>query len=221
MKVRVVLVDDHAIVREGVRQLLQQVPELEIVAETNNGRQAVEETKRLCPDLVVMDINMAELNGMDATRQIKNANDGVKVIGLSAYADKRYVMGMLDAGASAYVHKSGGGGDLIQAVDAVMRGRTYLSPEVAGVVVDNCRDKSPDRGAPRNGSAFTVLGNREREVLQLVAEGRTSKEIAQRLDISVRTVDVHRRNIMTKLDLHNAAELTRYAIREGLTSAEV
>ena len=216
MKVRVVLADDHPIMREGLRLLLQQIPELEVVAEADNGRQAVEQANRLCPDLVVMDINMVELNGMEATRQIKTANRSVKVIGLSSYADKRYVLGMLEAGASGYVHKSAASSELLEAVKAVLRGRTYLSPEIASIVVD----KSLGKSEPADHSAFSVLASKERQVLQLVAEGKSSKEIAQCMDISVRTVDVHRRNIMAKLDLHNAAELTRYAIREGLTSAD-
>ena len=213
MAVRVILVDDHAVVREGIRRVLEEDSDVQIVAEAGGGRDAVEQAGRTLPDIVVMDIAMADMNGIEATRRITAKAPEVKVIVLSAYSDKRYVVEALEAGARAYVLKADVADELLRAVDAVTRGHRYLSSEVAGAVVDSY----VGRQFPSDRSASSVLGAREREVLQLVAEGMTSREIAQRLHIADKTVAAHRHNIMEKLGLHSVAELTKYAVREGLT----
>lgn len=211
-EVRVLLADDHQMVREGLRMILSQNSHIKVIGEAVNGLSAVEMAQQLSPDVVVIDIGMPDLNGIDATRQIRTANPRVEVIGLSAHADRRYVLRMLEAGAAGYVQKSAAGEELIRAVEMVSRGKRYLSPEIAHTVVDSY----VNRVFPGELSPLTQLGGREREVLQLLAEGSTSKQIAVTLHISSRTVETHRRNLMKKLDLHNVAELTRYAIREGL-----
>lgn len=216
MSLRILLVDDHKIMREGLRALLEREPGVEIVGDAADGRTALDLVKSLSPDVVVMDVGMPDLNGIEATRQIRTVNQRVKVVALSAHADKRYVFHMLDAGASGYVLKITAHDELVRAVFAVHAGKTYLCPEIAGFVVG--RSKQPVKG--RESSAYSSLGAREREVLQLVAEGKTSGEAARVMHISVKTVEAHRRNIAEKLGLHGTAELTKYAVREGLTSLE-
>lgn len=216
MTVRVLLVDDHKIMREGLRALLEREPGIEIVGDAADGRTAFDLVNSLSPDVVVMDVGMPELNGIEATRQIRASKENVKVVALSAHGDKRYVMHMLDAGASGYVLKITAHEELVRAVFAVSAGKTYLCPEIAGFVVERTQ-KVRERGEL---SAFSTLGAREREVLQLVAEGKTSGEAAKAMHISVKTVEAHRRNIVEKLGLRGTAELTKYAVREGLTSLE-
>jgi two-component system NarL family response regulator len=207
-----ILADDHQMVREGLRLILARVPRIEVVGEATTGLGTVELVHELLPDIVVMDIGMPDLNGVDATRQIKAQHPNIEVIGLSAYSDRRYVLRMLESGAAGYVQKAAAGDELIRAIESVSMGRRYLSPEIAHTVVDSY----VNRVFPGELSPLAQLGGREREVLQLLAEGGTSKQIAVTLHISARTVETHRRNIMKKLDLHNIAELTKYAIREGL-----
>jgi DNA-binding NarL/FixJ family response regulator len=216
MSVRVLLVDDHKMMRDGLRALLAGVPDIEIVGEASDGREALALVRALFPDVVVMDVGMPELNGVEATRRIRAANERVQVIALSTHADKRYVHHMLEAGACGYVLKIAAHGELLRAVRAASLGRTYLSPEIAGLVVE--RSTSPHAGG--QASAYSTLGAREREVLQLVAEGKTSAEAAEEMHISIKTVETHRRNIAQKLGLHGTADLTKYAIREGLTSLD-
>jgi DNA-binding NarL/FixJ family response regulator len=211
------LVDDHGIVRQGLKALLQQEPELVVAAECDNGRQAVEVVMNQQIDLVIMDVAMPELNGIEAARQIRQARPEVKIIGLSMHADRRFVSEMLKAGAMGYVLKEAAFEELLTAVREVMAGRSYLSPAVTGVVVED-----HVRGAGHSGSsAYARLSPREREILQLVAEGKAMKEIATMLGVSIKTVETHRRAIMDKLQLYSVAELTKYAIREGLTNLEV
>lgn len=216
MKIRVLLVDDHRIMREGLRALLAGVPDINVVGEAPDGRTALNLVRTLSPDVVVMDVGMPELNGVEATRQILAANTRVKVIALSTYADKRYVHHMLEAGACGYVLKIAAHDELLRAVRAASLGKTYLSPEIAGPVVERSTHAHPGGEV----SAYTTLSAREREVLQLVAEGKTSGETAKQMHISVKTVETHRRNIIHKLGLHGTAELTKYAVREGLTSLD-
>ena len=216
MNIRMLLVDDHKMMREGLRALLQSVPDFEIVGQAADGREALDLVRTLSPDIVVMDVGMPELNGVEATRRIRTEHPGVKVIALSTHTDKRYVLHMLEAGASGYVLKIAAYDELLRAVRAVSLGKTYLSPEVAGAVVE--RSTSPHDGSAV--SAYSTLGSREREVLQLVAEGKTSAETAKEMHISTKTVETHRRNIVQKLGLHGTAELTKYAVREGLTSLD-
>ncbi len=216
MTIRVLLVDDHAMMQEGLRALLADVPDIEVVGSAPDGRTALDLVKSLSPDVVVMDVGMPELNGIDATRQIKSQFERVKVVALSTHTDKRYVHHMLDAGASGYVLKIAAHEELLRAIRSASLGRTYLSPEIAGHVVE--RSKSPQAGV--DVSAYSTLGAREREVLQLVSEGKTSAETAKEMHISIKTVETHRRNIVQKLGLHGTAALTKYAIREGLTSLD-
>lgn len=215
MTTRVLLVDDHKIVRDGLRAILDKEPGIEVIGEAQDGRSAIELARELVPEVVVMDIAMPDMNGIEATRRIC-ADSPARVIALSFYSDKRYVENMLDAGAVGYVHKGAAGDELLRAVQAVMQGKNYLSPEVTGAVVESYVGRKKGRG----GTAYTVLGPREREVLQLLAEGKTSPQIGRCLSIATKTVETHRRNITKKLDLHSVAELTKYAIRQGLTSAE-
>jgi two-component system, NarL family, response regulator NreC len=216
MLARVLLADDHTILRQGLVSLLAATPTITIVGEAGNGRQAVAVAGKLKPEVVVMDVAMPDLNGIEATRQIKAANPGVKVIGLSMHADERFIVGMLQAGASGYLLKESAFEELARAIWVVLRHQTYLSPRITGVVVrDYLRARAASEPAHR-----PVLSDREREVLQLIAEGWTTKRIAEGLGLSVKTVETHRSRIMARLGLGSVAELTKYAIREGLTSLE-
>jgi two-component system NarL family response regulator len=212
VSIRILLVDDHAMLREGLRSILAQERDVEVVGEAADGRTALAQARALAPDVVVMDVGMSDLNGIDATRLIRSENPKIRVIALSTHSDRRYVAGMLEAGASGYVAKVSAYDELRQAVREVAAGRVYLSPRLADA------GAGAEAGVPAPGaSASMPLAPREREVLQLIAEGHSSPEIARRLHISGHTVETHRRNIMQKLDLHSVAELTRYAIREGIT----
>lgn len=201
--------------REGLNAILSEEPDFEVVGQAEDGRAALRAVRELGPDVVIMDVGMRELNGVDATRQIVTENSNVRVVALSTYSDRVHVLGMLEAGASGYVIKSSAYDELQRAVRAAASGGTYLSPEIAGAVVEAHLETRAHEGEPRK-----ELSPREREVLQLIAEGRTSAEIAERLYVSAATVDTHRRNIARKLDCHSVAELTKYAIREGLTQLD-
>lgn len=216
MTVSVVLVDDHVVMREGLRRILEQAKDVRVDGESGDGLAAIELVRRRAPDVVVMDIAMPGLNGVEATRRIRAESPTVNVVALSAYADKRYVLAMVDAGAKGFVVKAGAAEELLMAVRAAAKGQSYLSPHVAGALVQ----AYARRLFPEDNSAYTLLSAREREVVQLLAEGKTSKEIAARLSIAAKTVEVHRRNVMKKLGLHSVADLTKYAVREGLTSLE-
>jgi DNA-binding NarL/FixJ family response regulator len=216
LKQRIFIADDHRIVREGLQSLVEKENDLEVIGMADNGRQALILTRRLKPDVVLMDIAMPELNGIDATRQIVAEVPGVKVIALSMHSEKQFVEGMLRAGVVGYLLKESAFEELIKAIRIVCGGKKYLSPDVTGIVLQ-------DYLSPRDGKDIEQapdLTLREREVLQLLAEGRTTKKIAERLNISVKTVESHRKNIMDKLDLYTVAELTKYAVRHGLTSIE-
>jgi DNA-binding NarL/FixJ family response regulator len=216
VSIRVLLVDDHQMLRDGLRFILAAEDDIEIIGEAGDGLAAIEMVQTLVPDMVIMDIGMRDLNGMDATRQIKADNPSVKVIALSTYSEKRYVLGMLEAGASGYVLKASAADEMRRAVRAVAEGSHYLSPDIAGVLVDAHLHPPVEAG----GSVYSLLGARERQILQLLAEGHKSPAIARRLHIAPSTVETHRRNIMRKLDVHNIVELTKYAVREGLTSLD-
>ncbi len=215
MPTKILLADDHQIVREGLHSLFEKEADLEVVGEAENGRQAVRMARDLKPDVVVMDVAMPELNGIEAMRQILAELPAAKVLALSMHSNKHYVIEALKAGASGYLLKDGAFDELVQAIRAVIANRSYLSPEITGAVIDDVVHHQPPepRPAPR-------LSSREREVLQLLAEGKTSQQIARRLFVSRKTVDTHRQHIMKKLDLYSVAELTKYAVRKGLTSIE-
>jgi two-component system response regulator NreC len=216
VNIKILLADDHKIVRDGLRTLIEKENGMEVVAEAEDGRSAVKQAKKLLPDIVIMDITMPDLNGIDATRAIIEEAPRVKVIALSMHSDRRFVSGMLEAGASGYLLKDSAFEELATAIRAVVANQIYLSPKIADIVVRRFVSKS----ASTERSAFTELTKREREVLQLLAEGVSTKEIAGRLNLSVKTVETHRANIMGKLDIHTISELVKYAIREGLTSLE-
>ncbi len=216
MGIRILLADDHAIVREGFRSLLEKESDLEVIAEAENGRKAVQLARELTPDIVIMDISMPYLNGIEAARQIVAGNPRIKVISLSVHNDKRYIKEMLRAGISGYLLKKGAFQELILAIQTVLRNQVYLSPGIADVVVDDYLHGSSSSAD----SMYTLLSDREREILQLIAEGKSSKEIAHHLHLSIKTVSTHRQSILEKLHIDNLADLVKYTIREGLISLE-
>lgn len=212
MTLRVILADDHQIVRSGLRALLEKQGDIEIVGEAQDGKEAVQLAKDLQPDLVAMDVSMPGLNGIDATRQIREEAPRVKVLALSMHSDRRFVVEMLAAGASGYLPKNCAFEELTRAIRTIGASGFYLSPALAV--------SKADATQPTGGSPGPRLTAREREVLQLIAEGHTTHSIADRLGISVKTVEAHRQHIMDKLQIHSIAELTKYAVREGLTALE-
>lgn len=214
MKIRIMIADDHEIVRNGLRSLIEKELDMEVIAEADNGRNAVRLALELAPDIVIMDIAMPDLNGIEATRQIIAALPRIKVIALSMHADKRYVMEMLKAGASGYILKDNAYEELARAIRTALKNRTYLSPQVTETVIGDYVQLAQTT----NGTAFSLLSPREREVLQLLAEGSSTAQIAECLCLSVKTVETYRQHIIEKLDIRSIAELTKYAIREGLTS---
>jgi DNA-binding NarL/FixJ family response regulator len=213
MSTRIVIADDHQMIREGLRSLIDREADMDVIGEADNGREAVSMARKLSPDVVVMDVGMPDLNGMEAARQICQQCSGVRVLALSMHSDRRYAAGMLEAGAKGYVVKKAAYDELVTAIREVAAGRAYLSSEVASVVIDDYSRRLSDSAA----SSYSLLTEREREIVQLVAEGRTNKQIADALGVSVKTVDSHRQHVMEKLDLHTVADLTRYAMREGIS----
>ena len=216
MSLKVILAEDHNIVRESLRHLLNKEPNIEVVGEAKDGRDAVRMCEELSPDLIIIDVLMPGLNGIEATRQIITKNPKIKVIALSMYSDKRFILSMMRAGASGYLIKECAFDELVQAVWTVSKNRTFFSPNVRDTVIEDYisrlqKDKMVDS---------SILTAREREVLQLLAEGKNMREIASILNISVKTVETHRRKIMDELDIHTIAGITKYAIREGLSSLE-
>ncbi|SDP41251.1 response regulator [Desulforhopalus singaporensis] len=217
MDIKILVVDDHKITRDGLCALIEKQPDLKIVGEADNGRDAVKLTRKLEPDVVVMDISMPNLNGIDATRQIVALYPDIKVITLSMYSDKRYVQGMLRAGVSGYLLKNCAFNELVKAIKMVISGQSYMSAEIAHIVMkDYTQSLNRDDTSPAE-----ILTLREREVLQLIAEGLSSEQIASRLFLSVKTVSTHRRKIMEKLKIDNLADLVKFALREGLISLEI
>lgn len=214
MTIRVLLVDDHAILREALRMMLAQENDIEVVGEAADGETALDLAARTDPDVIVMDVAMPSLSGTETTRRLLRRNPKAKVLALTAYSDKRFVTEMMNAGALGYVTKVAASDKLLEAIRSTAQGRPYLCPLVSAVLLDSMRNSSSARAQGK-----THLGRREREVLGLLAEGKSSPEIGSHLHIAPSTVDVHRRNIMRKLNLHSVAELTKYAIREGLTSS--
>ena len=217
MSTKILLVDDHRLFRDGLRALMESQSGMDVVGEADDGRMAVDLTRNLSPDVVIMDVGMPGLNGIEATRQIVTEAPGIKVIALSMHSDRQFVTGMFGAGASGYLLKDCAFEELINALHTVIKNLTYMSPEISTIVVEDYvhRVSKSDDAIP------DALTPRAREVLQLLAEGMNTKQLASHLNISVKTVEAHRRQIMEKLNLHSIAELTKYAIRTGLTSVEI
>jgi len=216
MTIRVVLADDHRIVREGLASLLEREVDIQTVGEAGDGAEAVRLTISLSPDLVITDLSMPRLNGIEAIRRIKTRVPAIKVLCLSVHEDRERVAAIIDAGASGYLLKDCAFTELVRAVRLVAEGKVYLSPEVASVVVDGFRGKR----LATHASAFSKLTTREREIVQLLTEGYATREVARQLSLSAKTVSAHREHVMAKLRFHSLAELTRYAIREGITSLD-
>lgn len=216
MTTRILLADDHKIVRDGLRSLLEKLPGMVVIGEASDGRAAVQLTKELSPDIVVMDLTMPYLNGIEATQQIRQNSPATRIIALSMHSDKRFVLQVLRAGASGYLLKDSAFEELATAIRAVNANKTYLSPPMADLVLKDYLQQLPKSGP----SVYSLLTGREREVLQLIAEGKTTKETASLLTVSVKTVETHRQRIMEKLQIRSVAELVKYAIREGLIPLE-
>ncbi|MCK4909996.1 MAG: response regulator transcription factor [Thermodesulfovibrionales bacterium] len=216
MKTKLLLVDDHKIMREGLKALLMSQKGIEIVGEADDGMEAVKLAGKLKPGLVVMDLSLPNLNGIDATRKILEQDPGIKVLALSMHSDKRFVSRALREGASGYVLKDCAASELLDAIETVMKGRVYLSPQIANIVINDYKRQLIEKEY----SVDTVLSKREREVLQLFAEGKSTKDIAHLLNLSIKTIETHRSQIMIKLEINNIAGLTKFAIREGLTHLE-
>ena len=213
MNIKIVVVDEHKILREGLSTLIDKQPDMEIIGEATDGREALQLMEELKPDLILMDVTMPNLNGIEATRKIKSKNPNIEIIALSLHSDRRYVLGMIDAGASGYLLKECAFEELVRAINTVMAKKKYLSPGISDILVAEYFKKT-EQDKP---TIYSKLTPREREILQLIAEGKNTKEIANYLFISVKTVETHRRHIKKKLKVDSVAELTKIAIREGLT----
>jgi len=214
MDIRILLADDHRLMREGLRSLLEEQPDMSVVGEADNGKSAVQMAAKLMPDIVIMDISMPGLNGIDATCQILANSAKAKVIALSMHTERRTVLEMLNAGALGYLLKDCAFEEVIQAVRIVASNKTYLSPKITEIVIKDYVHRIPKSEI----SSLSGLTSREREVLQLLSEGKKTKEIAELLKVSIKTAESYRQQIMDKLDIHSIAELTKLAIREGITS---
>jgi two-component system response regulator NreC len=209
-RIRVLLADDHTILRKGVRLLLESQADMEVVGEAKTGREAIDEARRLKPDVVVMDVSMPELNGIEGTRQICDELAGTRVVALSMHKDSVYVREILRAGARGYLLKDSDDEDLLKAVRAVAKGDAFLSPAISDAILTDYRKHVTN--------PVDLLTSREREILTMIAEGKTNKEIANELKLSVYTVESHRGSVMEKLNLHNTGDFVRFALRNGLTS---
>jgi DNA-binding NarL/FixJ family response regulator len=214
MKIKVIIADDHKIMRDGLRAILDKQKDIDIIGEAADGRETIAMALKLSPDVILMDVSMPDINGIDAARRILEKSPGVKVLALSMHSDQKFIAEMLSAGAAGYLLKDCAAGELVTAVQTVMKNRSYLSPDIAEMMIKEYKEYvSRDKL-----SAFSILTSREREVLQLIAEGQSIKDIAFSLEISVKTAETYRQHVMDKLELYSIAELTKYAIREGLTT---
>ncbi|MBM4137437.1 MAG: response regulator transcription factor [Nitrospira sp.] len=213
MSIKVILADDHKIMRDGLRSLLEKQPGIKVIAEAEDGRTTVDLAIKLKPDMVIMDVTMPDMNGIEATFRIIENAPKIKVIALSMHSDKQFIIEMLNAGASGYLLKDSAFSELVNAIHAVMTNRSYLSPDIAHIMIEEYKHILSKEKL----SVFSILTPREREVLQLIAEGKTTKEIAYTLKVSTKTIETYRQQIMDKLDIHTIAGLTKHAVREGLT----
>jgi DNA-binding NarL/FixJ family response regulator len=213
--IRVILADDHALVRAGIRVLLEKLPGIEVVGEADNGREALELIKKSAPNLILLDISMAALGGLEALPRIVKDFPAVKVLILSGHANEEYVIRALRSGASGYMLKDAATVELELAINSVAQGKTYLSPSISRTVIDSYLERVGGESSP-----LEDLTPRQREILQLVAEGKNTKEIASLLGISIKTVEAHRLQLMARLDIHDVPGLVRYAMRSGLVSSE-
>lgn len=216
-KTKVLLVDDHVVVRQGLKALFADEPDIDVIGEANNGREALDRLETLQPDVVLMDISMPGLNGIEATRQIQQRHPAIKVVVLSMHANEEYVFQVLQAGAAGYVLKQSDSLEVLTAIRAAMLGGSFLSPPISRTVIDDYLRRTEARHHPDESARLT---SREREVLQLLAEGRSNRDIAAELNISVKTVETHRANMMNKLDVASKTELVRYALRKGWASLD-
>jgi DNA-binding NarL/FixJ family response regulator len=214
-KIRILLGDDHTIVRQGLRKIIEEQPEWEVIAEASNGREAVQLALAQEPDVVVLDIGMPLLNGIEATRQIVRRLPNVGIVVLSMHSDEAYILQALEAGARAYLLKDSADTDLIRGIEAAVGGKSFFSPSVAKVMLDDYVRRLTQRGLT---DRYDTLSEREREIFQLIAEGNSNKAIAELLSVSPATVETHRAHILQKLDVHNTAELVLYAVRRGVIS---
>ena len=216
MTIRILLADDHKIVFDSLKSLLDRQPDMQVVGGAENGRVAVAQVHELKPDVVIMDVTMPNLNGIEATRQITSQYPEIKVVALSMHADKQFVTGILSAGASGYLTKNCSFDELVKAVRLVAENKKYLCPDVTGIVIEESLAGASGTGS----SAADLLTTREREILQLLAEGKTIKQIAEQLYLSIKTIYTHRDQIMKKLQVENMAELTKLALRDGLIAPQ-
>lgn len=216
MSTKILLADDHKITRQGLRSLLEDQPDMEVIAEADQGRTAVSLAAELRPNVVIMDVTMPDLNGIEATKQILAHSPNIKIIALSMHSDTLFISEMLKSGASGYLLKDCAFDELADAIRSVVAGKMYLSPSISGIVVDDYLHRLSKVEAPDS----NTLTDREREVLQLIAEGKSTKQTALKLHVSIKTIETHRRQIMHKLNIFSVAELTKYAVRKGLTSLD-
>jgi two-component system response regulator NreC len=214
-KTRILLADDHTVMRRGLRLLLESQPEFSVVAEASSGKQAIDAAEASKPDVVVLDIAMPNLNGIEAAQRILSSVPHAAIVILSMHSDEGYVLRALKAGAKAYLLKDSAEGDLIEAIKAVMRGKNFFSPEITKMLAEDYVREIRTRGAE---DSYELLTPREREILQLLAEGKSNKDIAGLLNLSLYTVETHRRNLQDKLNVHSFAELILYAVRKGFIS---
>ncbi len=217
--IRLLIADDHEIVRKGIRSLLEAQPGWQVAAEASDGREAVEKAKEMKPDITVLDISMPCLNGLEAARQMIKNDARAKILILTMHESDPLIREVLDAGARGYVLKSDASRDLVTAVNAVRSNKTYFTAKVAQVVLDGYLDKKPRKTYERKSDSPTRLTPRQREIVQLLAEGKSSKEVAVALGLSVKTAETHRANIMRRLDCHSVSELVRYAVRNNIIEA--
>lgn len=216
MKIRLLLADDHKLFRDGLRSMLEGHKGIEIIAEASEGIAVTKLAAELHPDMILMDVSMPDLNGIEATRKISADHPAIKIIMLSMHSDRRYIIEALRSGACGYLLKDSAFEEVLAAIRDCMKGKIYLSSKIADIVINDYISLARNTDS----SAFVVLSAREREVLQLLAEGKSTKEIASQLKVSAKTIESHRKQVMDKLNLHSVAELTKYAIREGLTQLD-